>query len=202
MARSIKDVLAAPSLFDVYQRVIGAHNLHARFIDEWVKPKAGDRILDIGCGTGAVVPFLPDSVELVGIDVSEAYIGAANARYGNRATFRVADASDLSLDLGAPYDVAYAAGVLHHIPDDGVQRVVAGALARLRPGGRFVAIDPTLVPGQGWISRKFVEGDRGEYVRSPDALASVLNEFAPSMTVVTDMLRIPFAQVITTIAKP
>lgn len=193
--------LATPTVFDFYQRLIDAPKMLQTFVADWIKPQPGDRLLDIGCATGAMMPYLPPSVELVGVDISEPYIRAATCRYGHAGEIRVADASDQSLDLGAAFDIAFASGVLHHIPDVPARRVVEVDLSRLRPGGRFVAIDPTLVSGQGWMSRTLVKADRGQFVRSPDQLAEFLSGLSPACTVVTDLLHIPYAQVITTVAK-
>jgi len=201
LAVMARDTLAVPQLFDLYQKMVGAPGCLDRFATEHVRPRAGERLLDIGCGTGAMVRHLPDTIELVGIDVSEAYIRAAQQRYGDRATFRVADAADRTLDLGAPFDTAFAAGVLHHIDDAAAVRLVAGALDRLRPGGRFLSFDPTLVEGQGRVSSFIVRADRGQHVRTPQRLAELLAQFSPRMEVVHDMMRIPFAQVIMTIDK-
>jgi SAM-dependent methyltransferase len=196
-----KRALASPLVFDLYQKAVGAPKCLSRFVESWIKPEPGDRLLDIGCGTGAIIPYLPQDVELVGVDISSSYIRAASSRFGDRGTFLVGDASDHSLNLGRPFDIAFASGVLHHISDDGVRSVLSGVIERLKQGGRFVAIDPTLVPNQGWLSRSVVKADRGEFVRSPSELSELLREYKPTMTVVTDMLKIPYAQVITTIVK-
>lgn len=197
----VRRPLATPAVFDLYQRLVGAPQMLERFVERWIQPRESDRLLDIGCGTGAMVPHLPRNIELVGIDISEPYIRAATARYGHIGEFYVADAADQSLDLGASFDVAYASGVLHHIPDDLARSVIAGALSRLKTGGRFVAIDPTLIAGQGWLSRNLVKADRGQFVRSPEQLADLMRHLAPSFTVVTDMLNIPYAQVVSIIEK-
>lgn len=193
--------LALPAVYDLYQRMVGAPAAIDRFVGEYIRPHGGARLLDVGCGTGAVVPHLPSDVVLVGIDISERYVRAASQRYGDRASFRRADASDLSIDLGEPFDAAFAIGVLHHVPTAAARRLVEGALARLGPGGRFVAIDPTLIDGQGWISRSFVKGDRGEFVRTPEEMGQLLAGLGARFEIVTDMLNIPFAQVITVIEK-
>lgn len=193
--------LSAPAVYDLYQQMVGAPEMIDRFVRDYIRPQPGDRLLDVGCGTGAVVPHLPDGIDLLGIDISERYISAATQRYGDRGSFRCADASDASIDLGQPFDIAFATGVLHHVPDAPARRLVEGALSRLGPGGRFVAIDPTLVEGQGWISKAIVTADRGEHIRSPRQMSALLAGLDPSFEVVTDMLNIPFAQVITVIEK-
>lgn len=196
-----RQVLAIPALFDAYQSAVGANNAKAVFVNEWIRPKSGDRLLDIGCGTGAIISLLPADTHTTGVDISAAYIAAAQARHGNSARFILGDASDPSVDLGENYDVAYAFGVLHHIPDTLARSLISGAMKRLRPGGRFVTIDPTLVQGQGAVSRYIVRSDRGQHVRSPEQIKTLFGAIDPTLTVRTDLLRIPFAKVVAVAIK-
>ena len=202
MIGALKDLLARPAIFDAYQAMVGANYAKRVFVRDWVRPAKGDRVLDIGCGTGAVVPFLPDGLDITGIDISDDYIAAARARYGARAAFRVGDAADPAIDLGGGFDAAYAFGVFHHMPDTIALRLFEGAMRRLRPGGRFISIDPTLIPGQSWASRFFVVNDRGRYIRSPDELRDLFGNHAPKLEVRTDLLRIPYAQALMAFEKP
>ena len=197
----MKSLLDRPELFDAYQAAVGANHAKQEFVSGWVRPKSGERVLDIGCGTGAVVPFLPADVRVTGIDIHQPYIEAARARCGSRATFKVGDAADPSTTLAQDFDVAYAFGVFHHLSDNAAQRLVAGAMKHLRPGGRFLSIDPTLVEGQGWLSRFIVTSDRGEFIRTPDELVALFPEHRAEVNVRTDLLRIPFAQVLLRIVK-
>ena len=199
---AVKSLLARPAIFDFYQALIGANYAKRIFVEEWVRPASGDRVLDIGCGTGAVVPFLPDGLDITAIDISDDYIAAARARYSSRASFRVGDAADSAVDLGGGFDVAYAFGVFHHLPDSVALLLLEGALRRLRPGGRFISIDPTLIAGQSWLSRFIVTNDRGQYIRSPEEFSNLFGLYAPEIQVRTNLLRIPFAQALMSFAKP
>lgn len=99
---------------------------------EWLAPRAGERILDLGCGDGTLTAELVAAgCEVVGVDSSPEQVAAARAR-GLDA--RVADATRLTFE--AEFDAVFSNAVLHWIttPDD----VIAGVARALRPGGRCV----------------------------------------------------------------
>ena len=126
-------------------------------------------MLDIGCGTGELLAYLPAGATYHGWDISEPYIAAARARFGGRGTFHVGLVTEAKIAAEPPYDVVIASGVLHHLDDGEV-----GALARLargavRAGGRFVSIDPVLAAGQHPLARFLVSRDRGQHVRTGQA---------------------------------
>ncbi|HKJ59494.1 MAG TPA: class I SAM-dependent methyltransferase, partial [Halobacteriales archaeon] len=66
--------------------------------------RAAGRVLDVACGTGVNFPYLPDGVELVGVDLSPEMAARARARaaeLGLDAEVRVGDAVDLPFDAGS-----------------------------------------------------------------------------------------------------
>jgi cyclopropane fatty-acyl-phospholipid synthase-like methyltransferase len=158
-----------------------------------VKPTEGDRILDIGCGTGDILDHLPP-VDYTGFDLSDDYVRAARARYGNRGAFRQADVLDADLSDEPPFDVVIAMGILHHLDDDRARRLVDMACAALRPEGRLVTWDGTFVDGQPRAARWLIERDRGEYVRGPEGYATIARHVFPDVGVqiVNDGLRVPY----------
>lgn len=117
-----------------------AYARHARFVSELgqpvielLAPRPGERILDLGCGDGALTEELALlGCEVVGVDASAAQVAAARAR-GLDA--RVGDGQ--ALDFGAEFDAVFSNAALHWMRD--TPRLFAGVHRALRSGGRFVA---------------------------------------------------------------
>jgi SAM-dependent methyltransferase len=96
----------------------------------------GDRVLDVGCGTGSLAFALPEMAnvaEVTGIDLTEPYVEFARARNSDpRITFKQADARSLPFEDNS-FDRAFSMLVLQFIPD--AARAVAEMLRVVRPGG-------------------------------------------------------------------
>ncbi|WP_108661162.1 class I SAM-dependent methyltransferase [Acuticoccus kandeliae] len=118
---------------DTYER-------NARFVSdlgagvlEWLDPRPGERILDLGCGDGALTEKLAAAgADVVGLDGSAAFVEAAQSR-GIDA--RVGDGEALAFDH--EFDAVFSNAALHWMlrPVD----VVRGVRRALKDGGRFVA---------------------------------------------------------------
>ncbi len=114
---------------------------------------SGNRVLDVGCGTGVILDFLPRGIEYLGIDLSAEYIEAAARRFGDRAQFWVGDVNELKLDADERYDIVIAFGLLHHLDDHEVSRLARTVRKLLVPEGRFVTCDICFTEDQSAIAR-------------------------------------------------
>lgn len=186
-------------MFDFCQWLVGAPACQRRFVDGFVKPRPGDRIVDLGCGTGASLRQLPAGISYVGLDLNPHYIRTAQAEFGSRATFLCCDLASADLSQFPPFDLAISVGVLHHLSDAQAQAMLQLARRSVRPGGRLVTMDPCYVPGQNPIAKFLLDHDRGEYIRDAEGYRQLL---APEGTLETnvfsDMLRIPYSTIVTT----
>jgi len=141
---------------------------HGASLVELLAPQAGERILDLGCGTGHLTAQIAEAgAEVIGIDASAAMVDEARRNFAGRPRlrFELADARtfacspELAGEVGS-FDAVFSNAVLHWVrpPDDAVRNI----RAVLKPGGRFVA--------------EF--GGRGNCARVIEALRSALSEFA------------------------
>lgn len=99
---------------------------------ELLAPRAGEHILDLGCGDGALsIKLVELNCTVVCVDSSPEMIGSAKSR-GLDA--RVMDGQ--SLQFEREFDAVFSNAALHWMNDPG--RVIDGVWRALRPGGRFV----------------------------------------------------------------
>ena len=189
-------VLGAPRGFDLFQRLVGAQASKARFVADHVRPEPRDRILDLGCGTGAMLALLPPEVAYVGVDLDPGYVERARTRFGSRGTFVCADIT--TYDPGPAFDVVILYGVLHHLDDEAVRAVSAVAHRALRAPGRLLCAEPCRTDEQTPLERALMNRDRGRHIRTPAHYAELVGErFATTATdVMPDSYRIPYTFVV------
>ncbi len=102
---------------------------------ELLSPKAEERILDLGCGTGHLTQKIATyGSEVLGIDSAETMISQARKNYPN-LQFAVVDAT--KLEFREEFDAVFSNAVLHWIKQP--EKVIAGVWKSLKPKGRFVA---------------------------------------------------------------
>jgi trans-aconitate methyltransferase len=102
---------------------------------ELLAPQGGERVLDVGCGTGHLTAKIGErGAEVVGIDASAEMVRQARENYPV-IEFRVGDAT--SFEVAAAFDAVFSNATLHWVKDAGA--AVGRIAAALRPGGRFVA---------------------------------------------------------------
>lgn len=105
---------------------------------EWLAPVAGETMLDLGCGDGALTERIVQAgAEVIGADGSSAMVAAAQAR-GLNAVVADGQRLDAVPELDRTFDAVFSNAALHWMRDE-PQAVIDGVFARLKPGGRFVA---------------------------------------------------------------
>jgi ubiquinone/menaquinone biosynthesis C-methylase UbiE len=158
------DELRSMDDYDVWSdRLAAAGDLDAR------------RVLDIGCGTGAVAIHLArrHGCAVVGVDPSSEMLAVARAKHGRSVRFEQARAEELPFADGS-FDRAIMVSVVHHLD---ALKAFAEVHRVLAPGGRLVISNPDPEGFAAmWLMRWFPELLARELARFPrthDVLAAL-----------------------------
>jgi SAM-dependent methyltransferase len=168
----VRDGERAASQYDAMSRAYHARNADGAFNAYYERPATiallgdvtGLRVLEAGCGPGALTGWLADhGAEVTAIDVSPQMVRLTRDRVGGRARVLVADLSEpLAFAADASADLVVASLVLHYLRD--LAPVLAEFRRVLAPGGAVVfsthhpAIDWQLhSPGDYFAVRQVTE---------------------------------------------
>jgi SAM-dependent methyltransferase len=128
----------SPELAAAYDRLSDTQFESGQRLVERLGVKSGDRVLDVGCGTGRLTRWIADKVApdgaAIGIDPLIDRVAIARARSPG-VSFEVGRAEDLSAFPDASFDVVCLSAVFHWVPDK--PRALSEIRRVLRPGGRM-----------------------------------------------------------------
>jgi SAM-dependent methyltransferase len=196
MIETFRPILNLPWAYQMWGSVVGSDGYRKTLAKEHIRARPSDRILDVGCGPGSMVPYLPRS-EYVGFDANPDYIQQAQRRFPE-AHFTCDRVNEYSLPQSEYFDIVIALGILHHLDDQEAVQLFRMARRTLKPQGRLITLDGVWVAGQSRFARFLLSRDRGRFVRRAEqyvALASTSFSTVNS-TVRHDMLRIPYSHLI------
>jgi SAM-dependent methyltransferase len=114
-----------------------------RWIYDRVRDGIGQRVLEIGCGTGTITSFMADRQLVVGIDVNDEYIVSTRDRFSDRpnVVIRRHDLTESVEPLrGYRFDSAVSVNVFEHIASD--EAAMKAVYTLLEPGGTFTLLVP------------------------------------------------------------
>ena len=102
---------------------------------DWLAPEGGERIVDLGCGTGELTAKIAQSgARVLGLDASPEMVAGAEKQFPT-LEFRVADAT--TFELAEQANAVFSNAALHWVRD--AESAAERIASALKPGGRLVA---------------------------------------------------------------
>ena len=132
-------------LYDPFVKFLGGESAHRRLIDQ-AQPRPGQRVLEIGCGTGSLsarVKALHPAVDVVGLDPDPRALERARQKAARQ---RVSLQLDRGFSDALPYpdrsyDRVLSAFMFHHLTQDEKKRSLQEIRRVLRPSGSLHLLD-------------------------------------------------------------
>lgn len=191
----LKAIFSLSEIYSLFQDALGARTARRRFVEQYVRPFKGMRVLDIGCGPGEMIETF-SGVHYTGVDHSQRYIDKAKEKYDKQGEFICAEITQYKPE--SLFDCAIAFGVFHHLDDAQANSLLALVKTWVKPGGRLVTYDPVFAKDMSFIARQLVSRDRGLNVRTEESQVSLFkSHFSKlSSSVHHDFLRIPYSNIV------
>jgi SAM-dependent methyltransferase len=141
----------------------------AKYLYTLGKWKAGDKLLEIGCGTGLFTEkvYRATKAQIIATDISEDLLEIARKQHPN-ITFHADDAMNISYPDNS-FEGVYGSSIIHHLD---LKRSMEEIFRVLKPGGNTVFAEPNMLNPQIFIQKNipFVKRMLGD---SPDETAIV-----------------------------
>lgn len=194
--------LGISTIYRIFQSIVGRPDSQAWMVEHHYRPKAGYRIVDIGCGPARILKMLPKPVDYYGLDPNQNYIEDAEKNF--TGTFFRGDINGFMRRYGDALahsvDLVICSGVLHHVSRDEIDTILSTSKKLLREGGRFAALEPTFLEKQDWASRTVLRQDRGQSIFMDHEWASIMKAHFPNYEawVLNNLLRIPYTHILLT----
>ncbi len=171
----MKRILNFAQIYDFYQRLIGAEKYLSFLVNNIILNENNIKILDLGCGSSIICDFLPNSVNYVGVDISEKYIKYSSKKYPNRNFVCSSICEKMPLD--GNFDVVFSEGVMASLSDEMLLKVFEQINLIADKNTRIIMSDTNYREGDGFFLRFLHSQERNQNKRNKNDYISLMEPY-------------------------
>lgn len=163
-----------PAVYNVIQHILawtGGKTIFKK-LREYIDPKPGDKILDVGCGTGKYTKIFQNS-DYIGIDINENYLDYARRRY-SFGKFMNMDATKLDFPDNN-FKFVFSVSTFHHLSDAQIEQAAEEMKRVCSDNGAVYIVDNVFPRKINFIGYLLFKLDRGSYQRNYEAMEKLLS---------------------------
>ena len=164
--------------FNMYQKLIGGsaylHNYAKSFINPYIQDNTELNMLDLGCGTGNLLPFLKKNINYTGVDYSQDYINYAKKKFPSRKFICSSVTDELNLDTH--YDFIVCEAVITNLDDEKSAQTFENIKKYAKPDCHIIISDTNFGKNSTKFENFLYTHERGKYLRTKEQLTALISK--------------------------
>ncbi len=178
----MKSILKYHFFYNLYQNLIGSGSFLKRYVETFILPEIRDKnsvkIIDIGCGTGNIVPYIPHNCEYTGVDVSENYIKYLKKKYSHKKNINfIKQNVKEPLSFNEKYDIIISEALIASLNDTNFELLLTEMKNFLKKGGKIVISDMNYKESHCAFEKFLLKNERGCYIRGQDDYKRIIEKY-------------------------
>jgi SAM-dependent methyltransferase len=173
--KKIYSLLSNTRVYSLVQKIMSGTSFREKIVKKFIKKK-NVKVLDIGCGPAEILNCLPQ-VDYFGYDISSIYINYAKKKYKNRGKFFCKKFTHKEVNKLPKFDHVLLLGILHHLNDLEVKRLMQLVKKVLKRNGNIITEDPIFVQKQNSVAEFIIKMDRGDNVRRKNEYTKLVKKY-------------------------
>lgn len=193
----INQILNHYFFYNLYQDLIGSKHFLGILINDYVKPKQGQKILELGCGAGNVYDVFPEkNLCYIGIDYSKNYISHAKKKFPEQSFI----CADVTQDIIAEdiFDTVFAEAIISALPDNQIVKMFGHLKNICDDNTKIIFSDMNYRDSAPKFQCFLMKHERNQFIRSKSEYIKLLTDFfvINNISVIKHPYRIPYEKII------
>lgn len=148
------------------------HRKKQQIILETTAAKPGDRVLEVGCGSGLHAVGFAERFDYTGVDLSPSLVDETQHKLGDKGRAMEMDAMNLEFEDGE-FDAVVGTAVLHHLSDP--EQALSEWIRVTETGGSISLMEPNYLFPKDFVMTQFIEHEKHKKNMAPWRLRPILD---------------------------